>query len=373
MLRWLMEAVAVSPVLELQVLATGMHLQEWQGTTLDSIVADGFRIDGVVEMFTDSNTPLANVEALGRGVGGVGTVLARLEPDVVVILGDRLEALSTAIAAHSLGIPVAHIHGGETTGGALDEGYRHAITKLSHLHFPCTEEYRTRIVRMGESPSRVHNVGALAVESVARVPVLTEQEMRGEVQLDLEDLIVFTYHPVTLESDFGVSGLLEILKALDEFPDVSVLMTNPNSDAGGAAIARLLKDYSSTRPQRVQLVSSLGQTRFINFLRRARAVVGNSSSTLLEAAVMGVPGVDIGARQRGRYRPATVEHCEADTPAVVAALSRAIAHSHKREAGAAAGGFGDGSTSQQIAGILASEALAKWPMKDFYENEKGQS
>lgn len=311
-----------------------MHLSPQHGMTVDEIISDGFVVDERVESLLSADSATATVKSMGLTQIGMADALSRLSPDLVVILGDRYEMLASASAAMIMHIPVAHLHGGETTEGAYDDCIRHAITKLSWLHFASTPQYAKRIISMGEDPSRVFCVGAPGVENITNTPVLSLEELEDSIGFKLgERFIVATFHPVTLhpgEEEEQTHMLLDALSgAIAE--GWKVLFTMPNSDTGGDIVARCIKKWASEHPEDVKTVTSLGRKRYFSALRYASAVVGNSSSGLIEVPSFGIPTLNIGDRQKGRARGLSVVDVDADPQAISQGLQKVLSDDFRAE------------------------------------------
>lgn len=323
----LMQRLRDTPEVQLQIIATGTHLSAEHGMTIDEILADGLRVDARVPMLGADGEPRRTVEAMGVELMGMGKALERLAPNLIVILGDRYEMLAAASAALIFGIPVAHLYGGETTEGAYDDCIRHAITKLSRLHFTSTERYRDRVVAMGEDPTTVEWVGALGADNIAHFKPGTLEELEQSLESELgSDFLLVTFHPVTNEpgeEEIQTNALLQALEG--ELSRRRVLFTMPNADTGGARVATLIRDWAGRHPGRVVTAASLGRQRYYTALAHCAAVVGNSSSGLVEAPSFSVPTLDIGNRQKGRVFGPTVTHCRSDRDSISAALHRILA------------------------------------------------
>ena len=325
LLYWLLKDIKTDPDLELQLIVSAMHLSPEFGMTYQQIEADGFAITEKVEMLLSSDSAVGTAKSIGLGVIGFADALARIKPDVLIILGDRFEALAVAQAAMILRIPIAHIHGGEITEGAYDDAIRHAITKLSLLHFTSTETHRNRVIQLGESPSRVHNVGAVGLDHLARSDLMSVSALATSLSFKLEQpYVLVTYHPVTLASEPAEESFLNLLAALDEYPEFQVILTYPNADDGGRVIIPKLEAYAKKQSQRVLAIPSLGQLRYLSAVKHAAVVVGNSSSGIIEVPSFKVPTVNIGERQRGRLAAKSVFSCAADTGSIVSTLSSAL-------------------------------------------------
>nr|WP_246569709.1 UDP-N-acetylglucosamine 2-epimerase [Lentibacillus saliphilus] len=360
-----MRQIQSDPDLELQLIVTGMHLSPEFGLTYKEIEKDGFVIDEKVEMLLSSDTSVGTVKSLGMGVVGFADSLSRLQPDIVVILGDRFEALAGAQSAMILKIPIAHIHGGEITHGAYDDSIRHAITKMSTFHFVTTEEHRQRVIRLGEHYKRVHNVGALGVETIKKMNLYTKQDIEGKLMMKLNSpLLLITHHPTTLASN-PCEGTNELLEALNEFKDATFIFTKANADSEGRRINEMINDFVAQNPHNSRLFDSLGQRLYTSVLKIADAVVGNSSSGLLEAAYVNTPTVNIGNRQKGRARPNSVIDCAANPNEITLAIRKALSFKFNDE-GLSYRIFGEGETSVRIKDVL-KQADIKSTVKAFYD------
>jgi len=297
---------------------------------VDEIQAAGFKIDERVDILQFDDSPIGICKTMGLALSGYGKALQRLFPDVVVILGDRYESFCLAAAAQILCIPIAHIHGGETTEGAVDEAFRHSITKMAHIHFPSCEEYRNRVIQLGEAPSRVHNVGALGIENIRKITCLTLSQLEASIQFKLDKpFLLLTYHPVTLEHSTAVTQVQELFAALEHFPEHKIIFTKANADTDGRAINEQIDAYSFAHPERCLAVASLGSLRYLSAIEYCDAVVGNSSSGILEAPIFKVPTVNIGDRQKGRLRVESIIDCEANANAIRKAIESALAKSFR--------------------------------------------
>lgn len=365
LLYWLMKDIQSSDSLQLQVIVSGTHLSPEFGETWKQIVDDGFSVDARVEMLLSSDSAVGVAKSMGLGTIGFADSLERLAPDMLVVLGDRFEALSVVQAAVVMRIPVAHLHGGEITEGAYDDAFRHAISKLSYLHFVAAEPYRQRVIQLGESPGRVFNVGAMGLDHLQRTPQMTLNELAESLSFPLcQPFLLATYHPETLGAD-GVEDFESLLHALDEFPQYQVLFTYPNADNGGRQIITMLEAYAGARPNRVKAVPSLGFKRYLSAVALADAVVGNSSSGIIEVPAFYVPTVNIGQRQRGRLAAASVLHCEATRTAIQNALSMALSEAFRMFCRTVENPYGQGCAAQSIVEVL--EQFAGASPKTFHD------
>lgn len=338
-----------APDMALQVLATGSHLSEAHGSTVTEIEAAGLPVSARVQLDLSDDSPQGIAKAAGQCLAGCGRELDRLGPDMLLVLGDRWEALAAAVAASILRIPLGHIHGGEVTRGAMDDAFRHAITKLSHLHFTATEEYRQRIIRMGEDPARVHNVGALGAQIARTMEPMPRQDLEADLGLAPgRPFLLVTFHPATLEPGAAREQMAALLDALDAFPDHGVILTKAGADTEGLGVNELAEAYAEARPGRVLLFTSLGQARYLSAMRWCEAVVGNSSSGIIEAPSLGAPFVNIGSRQEGRTRAASVIDCEPETGAIRQALDKALSPDFRKLAAERTSPFEQPHTAERI-------------------------
>ncbi|GAB6189625.1 UDP-N-acetylglucosamine 2-epimerase [Marinitoga arctica] len=301
----LMRKIKEENEFELQIIVSGMHLSPEFGLTYKDIEKDGFEINEKVEILLSSDDAIGINKSIGLGLISFSDALKRLDPDVLIVLGDRFEALSIAITAYIMNIPIVHLHGGERTEGALDEGIRHSITKLSYLHFTSTEEYRKRVIQLGESPERVFNVGAIGLDNIRKLKLLKKEELEKELgfKFGMKN-ILFTYHPVTLNKDKLDVELKEIFKALEDLinGDYSIIITKSNADEGGRKINRYIDEFSLKYPNKILAVTNLGTLKYLSTMQYVDIVMGNSSSGLIEAPSFKIPTINIGERQQGRVK-----------------------------------------------------------------------
>ena len=368
LLYWLLKDIQSDSQLELQLLVSGMHLSPEFGLTWQQIADDGFAIDEKIEILLSSDTAVGTAKSMGLGVLGFADAFSRLKPDVLVLLGDRFEALAAAQTAMILRIPVLHLHGGEITEGAYDDAIRHAITKLSYLHGTSTEAYRRRVIQLGEAPERVENVGAIGLDHLKRGTFMTVPELASSLSFPLQEpYFLVTYHPVTLGNEPPESSFQALLDALDAFPEHQVILTWPNADDGGRKIIPLLEAYASQQPSRVLAIPSLGQVRYLSAVKHAAAVIGNSSSGIIEVPAFDVPTINIGERQKGRLAAKSVLNCPAQSQAIVTAIRQGLAREYKTDGDVVYNPYGQGDASARILKMIKS--LEFVPAKTFYDIE----
>ena len=324
LLNRLIRMIADSPLTELKLIATNMHLSPLFGETYKEIEADGFTIDKKVPILEDTapDNSEATLKAMSKAISGLSEAFSELKPDLVLILGDRYEILSAAIAAMIHKIPIAHIGGGNVTEGAYDDAIRHSITKMSHLHFVSTDVYRRRVIQLGELPERVFNVGSIGIENILRSPLMTEEELEKSLNFKVNrSTLLVTYHPVTLSADNVEKDIDAFLSVLDERKDLRIIFTMPNSDTGGHIIMEKINKFVQDHNDRACAFKSLGYKRYLSTMKYAGAVVGNSSSGVVEAPSFHIPTLDIGDRQKGRIAADSVYHCSPDAESIKAGLS----------------------------------------------------
>jgi UDP-hydrolysing UDP-N-acetyl-D-glucosamine 2-epimerase len=366
-LRGVLTQLKAADDVDLSVIACGMHLAPKFGETWRAIEADGFPIAARIDFQLDDDRAETVARGTGIGLSGFADALPKLAPDVLVVLGDRYEILSAAVAATLLNIPIAHIHGGEVTAGAFDDAIRHAITKMASLHFVAAEPYRRRVIQMGENPDFVFNVGAPGLDLVNTTPAIGRTALLAQLGLSgPERFLLVTLHPTTARPDTDAANVAALLAALAEIGDRSFIFTGVNADPGYRAIDDAIKSFVAARPKQARLFASLGSERYWAALHLADAVVGNSSSGIVEAPAAGVPSINIGDRQLGRLRAASIIDCSADPGAIGAAL-RTILEGRFRFDRQAQLPYGRGGASEKIAGTLRRiELRAAFP-KHFHD------
>lgn len=307
--------------LVMQLVVTSMHLSPEFGLTYREIERDGFAIAERNEVLLSSDTPNGITKSMGLGMIGFADIFTRLMPDIIVILGDRFEMLAAAAAAMVHRIPIAHIHGGELTLGAMDDAFRHSITKMSALHFASTEMYRKRIIQLGEQPGSVFCVGALGIENIKSQKLLSKEELERDIGFSLQEpYVIATFHPVTLEKSTAGEQFEKLLMALGQFKEYRILFTKANADTDGRIINQMIDEYATENKERTVAFMSLGMTRYLSALQYCEMVIGNSSSGIIEAPSFHIPTVNIGSRQGGRVRGKSVIDCDCTVEGIVQAV-----------------------------------------------------
>lgn len=353
--------------IEVDIIATNMHLSEQYGYTVDEIRADGFA-PVEVPIDTDDDTPRGKLRAMAQCQQGVAKMLETLGTDLVVILGDRFEMLAAATAALMMRVPVVHIAGGEISEGAIDDSIRHAITKMSSFHLTACETYRRRVIAMGESPDTVINTGAIGVWNLLNGEPMSAAELSESIGFTVDgSTLLVTYHPATLDDNSSVRLFANLLEALDCFPDNRVLFTYPNNDAGGRAIISMIQDYVARHQDRAFAVPSLGRRRYLSALKTVAAVVGNSSSGIVEVPSAGIPTVDIGIRQQGRLRSRSVIHADDAPDSIATAITQALSPEMRSVAASAPNPYCGPDTLARIVDAIASADPSELRMKKFYD------
>ena len=367
LLSRLMRLVKEDKDLQLQAIATNMHLMPEYGETYKEIEKDGFIIDKKVYMHKPSDDAHGIISSMAEEMQGMNDALSELKPDILVLLGDRYEILVAAQVALIHRIPIAHIHGGEVTEGAFDDAIRHSVTKMSSLHFTSCEEYRHRVIQMGEQPSRVFDVGSLGVENIKAVPLMTKDELEASLDFKIDtQTILVTYHPVTLGGD-PAKDIREFLDALDQFKDLKVIFTMPNSDTGRDAIALAVENYVEKHSNRAKAYTSLGLKRYLSTLQFVKAAVGNSSSGIIEVPSFGIPTLNIGDRQKGRLASRSVVNCGTSKDEVIAGLKLCLSEEMQKAAKTYENPYAKPDTANLIYQELKNVVLAGLNLKTFYD------
>ena len=371
LLRWVMEGIRNSTKLDLQVIATGMHLSPEFGLTYREIEKDGFRIDRKVEMLLSSDTPVGIAKSMGLCSVGFADAFQELNPDLIVILGDRFELFSAVSVAMVSRIPVAHLHGGEATEGLIDESIRHSITKMSHLHFVAAEEYKKRVIQLGEQPDRVFNVGGLGIDNILKLRLLDRTELENSIKFKLGSKnLLITFHPVTLENSTSAQQMGELLSALNKLDNTNLIFTMPNSDTDGRVLFKIIEEYVSSNIKSV-VFTSMGQLRYLSCLKHVDGVIGNSSSGLLEVPTFKIGTINIGDRQRGRLKAISVIDCEPNEPSISSAIKKLYSADYQNRLTTVKNPYGCGGASESIVNILNDVSLDGLLKKGFYNLNQG--
>ena len=368
LLKPLLDEIVISHSLELKLLVSGMHLSSEFGLTYKKIEDDGFVCDEKVEMILSSDTTVSICKSMGLGMIGFSEALERIKPDIFVILGDRFETMVAATAALVCRIPVAHIQGGELTFGAIDDQFRHAITKMSLLHFVTTDEYQKRVIQLGEDPDRVFNFGAINVDAMKKIQPLSKLELEKQINFSLGPrTILVTFHPVTLENDTAGNYFSQLLKAIDEIGDLKVIFTKTNADTDGRIINNLIDLYVERNPKNTVAFTSLGQMRYISLLHYISAVVGNSSSGIIETPTFKIPTVNIGDREKGRVLANNVITCKQSIKAIRSAIEKVLSDEFKDSIKDMISPYDKDETAKNIVKTIREYEIPSTTKKEFYD------
>ena len=367
LLYWLLKEIEADSELKLQLIVTGMHLSPEFGLTYKEIEKE-FKIDKKIEILSSSHTSLDICAEMARVYEKFAPALAELKPDILVLLGDRYEIFGVAGVASIMQIPIAHIHGGETTQGAFDEAFRHSITKMSHIHFAATNEYANRIIQLGEEPRRVFNVGGTSIENIKKLNLLSKEEFEKSIDFRLaKKNILITFHPVTLENSSAREQFSEILKALDGLEDTNFIFTKANSDTDGDVINKMIDEYVSENSQKAVAFASLGQLRYLSAIKFVDIVLGNSSSGLLEVPSFKKATINIGDRQKGRARASSVIDVMPAKEEILAAIKRAYSKEFEQTLKDTINPYDGGNPSKKMVKILKEIKLDGILETKFYD------
>ncbi len=367
LLYWLLKEIVADKDLELQLIVTGMHLSPEFGLTYKEIEKE-FKIDRKVEILSKNDSPSGICNSIGLASISFGRTFEELKPDMLIVLGDRYEILAVSIASMINRIPIVHLHGGEATEGLIDEAIRHSITKMSHLHFTATDEYKNRVIQLGEDPSRVFNVGGMGIENIKRLKLLTKDEFEKSIDFKLNKKnILVTFHPVTLENSTAKEQFKELLDAIDELEDTNIIFTKANSDTDGRVINTMIDEYVAKNSHKSIAFTSLGQLRYLSALQYVDAVVGNSSSGLAEAPSFKIGTINIGDRQKGRIKASSVIDCEANKDSILKTFNKLYSNEFKETLKTTINPYGNGCASKKIVEILKSVDLENILKKSFYD------
>lgn len=368
LMYWLIKAIQDDTDLDLQLVVTGTHLSPEFGLTYQKIVEAGFKITKKIEMLLSSDTPIGISKSMGLAQISFSEVFEELAPDILVILGDRFEMLAVATTAMIARIPLAHLHGGEATEGLIDESIRHAITKMSHLHFTATETYRKRVIQLGEQPNKVFNVGTPGLDNIFKLDLLSKVQLQKAInfKFGLKNILV-TFHPVTLEHSTAKEQFGELLDAIDSLTNLHIIFTKPNADTDGRIISKMIDDYVVSHKDVACAFTSLGQLRYLSTLKYVDAIVGNSSSGLTEAPSFKIATINIGDRQKGRIKSQNVIDCLPTKSAILNAFDLAFSPPFKETLKQVKNTYGEGGASQKIKKILKETDLTGIIKKEFYD------
>lgn len=361
LLKPLVEKLNRTKEYEVRIVVTGMHLSPEYGLTYKEIERDGFIIDKKIDILQNCDTSVGISASMGTALKGFSEYFEALKPDLLIVLGDRYETLAVCIAAMNSRIPIAHLHGGETTEGAIDEAIRHSITKMSYLHFTSTEEYRRRVIQLGEHPDRVFNVGAIGIESIKNLSYMDWEEFKASINFDLNKrFALLTFHPVTLEAGTEEEQFSNILQVMDEFEQIQLIITGANADSGGSKINRMIGDYVASRRGRCVAFTSLGQRRYLSALKYCSFVIGNSSSGIIEAPSFHKPTINIGDRQKGRTQAESVIQSEPVKENIRAAIEKALSAEFLEHIKDTKNPYGDGNVTDKILPVI----------QEFFQNNR---
>ena len=353
LLRWVMQGINDSPELNLQIVATGSHLSPQFGFTYQEIENDGFAIDRKVDMLLGSDTAVGVTKSMGAGLCGFADVVADLDPDILLVVGDRYEMFIAATAAMMANIPIAHIHGGETTEGAIDESIRHSLTKMSHLHFVAAPEYWQRVIQLGEMSDRVFLVGGLGVDCIAQLSLLNRQDLEKALEFNLgKKSLLVTFHPATLEPGLAEQQIDALLAALEALEDVHFVFTMPNADVGNDILSKKINRFIASNPLIAKGFKSLGQLLYFSCVQNVSGLIGNSSSGLLEAPTFQKGAINIGDRQNGRLKASSVIDCDATSNDILSAIKKLFSNDFQRKLPGTISPYGNGGASKRIVEIL---------------------
>lgn len=370
LLSRLMRMIKDSPETQLQIIVTNMHLSPQYGNTYQEIERDGFTIDCKIPIIdeNDKDDAVTTVKSMAKALSGFADAYNELKPDLIVVLGDRYEILAAATAALIERIPVAHIHGGEVTEGAFDDAIRHSITKMSHLHFASTEAYRKRIIQLGEQPERVFYTGAVGVENVKKLPLMSKEEIEKEINFKIdENTILVTYHPVTLGNRTSKDDINDFIAALEERKDLRIIFTMPNSDTGSQFIVEAVNGFIERNSDRAKAFKSLGVVRYLSVMKQVAAVVGNSSSGIVEVPSFGIPTLNIGDRQKGRIQAQSIYNCLPDKESVLKGLDIVLSKEFYKLASKANNPYERANTAEEIFKVISTYPIEQLNQKHFYD------
>lgn len=367
LLFWTMKALQSDINVELSICVTGMHLSPEFGLTYKRIIEDGFSITDKVETLLSSDTSVGIAKSIGLGIISFSEVFERIKPDLILVLGDRFEIFAACSAAMVSRIPIAHCHGGEATEGLIDEAIRHSITKMAQIHFTSTEEFKKRVIQLGEQPKNVYNVGALGIENINKLKLLNMNEFEDSINFKLKEInFLVTFHPVTLDSSSAEEQFNELLQALDKCENCSIIFTKPNADTDGRIIIQMIDEYVNKNSSKAIAFTSLGQLRYLSAIQYMDAIIGNSSSGLIEVPSFKIPTINIGDRQQGRVKAISVIDCEANEFDIKRGIQKALSQEFKERLKFAQNPYGKKNSSIEIMEVLKNTKLSGLIKKQFY-------
>jgi UDP-hydrolysing UDP-N-acetyl-D-glucosamine 2-epimerase len=368
LLRPLIFELKKNPNIETQIIATGTHLDKRYGYTLNEILNDGLKPNACIEII-ENDTQTGILSTMANAIKKVGKELKKLNPYMVVLLGDRYEIFAVASACVILNIPIAHISGGDITYGAYDDMFRHSITKMSNLHFTSCEEYKNRVIQLGENPESVFNFGSLSIENIKNLTLLSKHQLNEELNIDLENTLLATFHPVTMENSTQKEQFSELLEALIEQKKYNVLFTRANADTNSSELNKILDEFVQIHPQKIKVVESLGVLKYLSAMKYCAGVIGNSSSGILETPSFRIPTINIGNRQKGRLQASSILNCEAKKDGILKALDKISSNKFKRILEKAKNPYEGENTARKIANEVEIFVNKFNKIKEFYDIE----
>lgn len=368
LLKPLIDEIKSDNELELQLIVSGTHLSMEFGLTYNEIEKDNFKIDEKVEILLSSDTPTAILKSMGLALISFGESLNRLKPDIIAILGDRFEAFCMAASAMISNIPIIHLYGGESTYGLIDEAIRHSITKMSHLHFTSTEEYRRRVIQLGEDPERVFNVGALGLDNIKKLKLLSKGELEKKLsfKFNKHNLLV-TFHPVTLEYKTSGTQFKKLLNVIDKLKNTNIIFTKSNADTYGRIINQMIDEYVLKNNNSSRAFTSMGIVLYLSTMKYVDGIVGNSSSAIIESPSFKIGAINIGDRQKGRIKAKNVIDCEPTERGIRDAVAKLYSYEFQKSLKSIINPYGDGRSAKRIKDIIKKYDLSNILKKKFYE------
>lgn len=367
LLTLLLKGLQVNDKVELQLFVGGTHLLQEFGHTIDHIINDGFNVTERLDYLVDSDSAQAVNQSMAQAQILAGICFEKHQPDLLILLGDRFEALAVAQAATLIGVPIAHIHGGEITEAAMDDAFRHAITKLSHWHFTSTEIYRQRVIQLGEQPHTVFNVGAPGIDNITKLSLISLNELTEQLEVKLnKPYFLVTYHPETLSNENPLDAIANLFSAMDKFSDHQMLITYPNADASGRVIMKALESYAQSQPERIFLFRSIGQLNYLSAMKHCAAVIGNSSSGIIETPSFNIPTINIGDRQKGRIASDSVIQCDNCADDIYNGITQALSPEFRQRIARITNPYGNGNACEKMLTYIVNTPLPK-TIKRFYD------